>query len=209
MGGCLHTSLKRRDREYTCSFIQYQSKMEVLEQKIKNTVCRIEMKDSKCCTYEGTGFLFGNGWVMTAAHNFQDDTERNKGIHNFLLNASFKVSFHVRHPDSPDGTMKKYEFQMQKRTAFAHHLQPGEDANLKDKDIAKVKLGVQYEYAREEGDYKEWEKEEKEKLKELAEFVKPLSEAVTSQPITPGSSVYAVYYQACSNEKKLKEIRVL
>ena len=36
--------------------------------KYKNVVCRIEMEDEQGNKYIDTGFLFGNGWVMTEAH---------------------------------------------------------------------------------------------------------------------------------------------
>lgn len=79
--------------------------MEVLEQKLKNAVCRIEMKNNEGVLYEGTGFLF-----MTAAHIFQDGRERRKGIHSFLRDASFKVSFHVRHPNRLGESIQTHAF---------------------------------------------------------------------------------------------------
>lgn len=99
--------------------------------------------------------------------------------------------------------------------AFAHHLNPGDNADFKNKDIALVNLGFQYEYTREKTAYKPWEKKEDDLLKQLVgEVVTPLSHTINiAQPITsitPGSSVYAVYYQADSDdhEKELKKITV-
>ena len=66
-----------------------------------NVVCLIEMEDEQGNKYIDPGFLFGNGWVMTEAHNLQDGPEQNKSIHNFIRNAKYNVTRHVQTPDKP------------------------------------------------------------------------------------------------------------
>ncbi|PFX18978.1 hypothetical protein AWC38_SpisGene16621 [Stylophora pistillata] len=46
-------------------------------------------------------------------------------------------------------------------------VKPGDNADFKNKDIAMVKLGFQYEYTREKTAYKPWEKKEDDLLKQL------------------------------------------
>ena len=158
---------------------------------IEDAVCLIECIDQKGKKSRGTGFHYGDGWVMTAAHNFQDDNKDNETSHSYLSEGKFHVLFHVGG--------KKYEFDQHKRTAFVHHLNPGEDADFKYKDIGMVKLGVQYP-GREK--LPEWEDKEEEQIK----AIKKLAFAQTDPPVHgAGDDVYAIYYgDAGTTVEKMK-----
>lgn len=86
-------------------------------EELKDAVCLIECIDQAGDKFRGTGFHYGDGWVMTVAHNFQDDNKDNETSHSYLSEGNFRVLFHV------EG--KKYEFLEHKRTAFVHHLKTG------------------------------------------------------------------------------------
>ena len=148
-------------------------------EKIKDAVCLIECMDQEEQEVEftGTGFHYGNGWVMTAAHNFQDDENDDNTSHSYLSEGKFRVLFHVGG--------KEYVFPQRKRTAFVHHLNPGVWADEKNKDIAMVKLGIQYDPSVED-----WEEEEAKTLTEM----KPFAFSQTDPPIpNVGDHVYAIY----------------
>ncbi|KAJ7389954.1 hypothetical protein OS493_028004 [Desmophyllum pertusum] len=130
-------------------------------QKVKDAVCLIvgEMRDEglNLVRYKGTGLYYGGGWIMTVAHNFQDDIERNETTHSILSDARFRVKFDVGG--------QEYVFQAHQRMAFIHHLEPGDDTDFRNKDIAMVKLGHQWAYGGR--DYPHWEREEHEKLEAM------------------------------------------
>ena len=168
---------------------QAQAQAQALQKKGEG-VCLIRTRDSKGDTYKGTGFHYGNGWVMTAAHNFQDigpDGEKNHS----LINQS-EFSFFV-------GGQPR-TFGRHVRMAFIHHLEPGENAHSEDKDIAMVKLGLQYEYGRNPCDYTEWEEEERQNLDGLEIFAKQ-----DDRNVQVGQTVHAVHFGGNNNEKKFEE----
>ena len=138
---------------------------------------------------------------MTAAHNFQDDNEKkkNKTTHSILSGARCEVEFEI------DG--QTYLFGKQKRMAFVHHLQPGSRPDFKNKDIAMVKLGVQWEYGRKSEDYSDWEKNEQGHLANINKYA--VAEIEPPQPVK-GETVYAAHYGGDSHEKKYeKGIKIL
>lgn len=166
-------------------------------EKIKDAVCLVEYINQEGRVIPiGTGFLYGSGWVMTVAHNFQDDQKDDKTCHSYLSEGKFRVSFHVNG--------EKYEFYSQfKRIAFVHHLNPGEATDFENKDIGMVKLGRQYEYGRNQDDYSDWEKEEENMLEEMGLSNFGLAQ-VAAADCKVGDSVYVVYYED-DNETKLVE----
>ncbi|KAJ7389959.1 hypothetical protein OS493_028009 [Desmophyllum pertusum] len=174
-------------------------------QKVKDAVCLIvgETRDERgnLVSFKGTGFYTGLGWIMTVAHNFQDDIEQNKTdktTHSILSDARFRVEFDI------EG--QKYVFQERKRMAFIHHLEPGEDADPQNKDIAMVKLGHQWDYGR--IDYTKWEKEEQEKLGTMGAHDFALANIDVPKP-EKDETVYAVHYGGNDDSKKSEESKIL
>lgn len=160
-------------------------------EELKDAVCLIESVDQAGDKFTGTGFHYGDGWVMTVAHNFQDNKNDNETSHSYLSEGNFRVLFHVGG--------KKYEFLEHKRTAFVHHLKTGKKPDFKNKDIGMVKLGVQYHGNENPPD---WEDKERKQLIEM--------KAVAFSKIDPpvhgaGDDVYAIYYgDAGSTVQKMK-----
>ena len=164
-------------------------------EEVTDAVCLIECIDQAGNTFKGTGFHYGDGWVMTVAHNFQDDKKDTETSHSYLSEGKFRLLFHVRG--------KKYEFLEHKRTAFVHHLNPGKDSDFKYKDIGMVKLGLQYERSEKVDD---WECKEQKQLDEMKAF----AFAQTNPPDHDvGDDVYAIYYgDTGSTVEKMKIIRM-
>ena len=164
-------------------------------QKVKDAVCLIvgETRDEEGnpVPYKGTGFYFGGGWIMTVAHNFQDEHERSKTTHSIMSEARFRVEFHI------EG--KEYVFREQKRMAFIHHLKSGYDTDFKNKDIAMVKLGHQWNYDRK--DYPHWEIEEHKNLEAIDAHYFALAKIDVPEPKL-SETVYAVHYGGDDNDKK-------
>ena len=124
-------------------------------ENVEKAVCLIQSTGKGNQVYEGTGFHFGRHWIMSVAHNFQDNQERDQTSHNIMSEGKFKVTWHG------------HEFEEHKRMAFVHHLKPDGGTDFKHKDIAMFKLGKQYEYGRHEKDYSTWEKTEDETLSKM------------------------------------------
>lgn len=164
-------------------------------EEVKDAVCLIECIDQAGKKIKGTGFHYGNGWVMTVAHNFQDDKKDTETSHSYLSEGKFRLLFHVRG--------KKYEFLENKRTAFVYHLNPRKDPDFKNKDIGMVKLGLQYERSEKVDD---WECKEQKQLDEMKAF----AFAQTNPPDHDvGDDVYAIYYgDTGSTVEKMKIIRM-
>lgn len=150
---------------------------EVAYNQIGKGVCLI-----RAGGYKGTGFHYGSGWVMTVAHNFQNDAKDTESIHSLLSKASF--TFNVNG--------KPFVFKENKRMAFIHHLKPGEFVDPDNKDIAMVKLGIQWEYGRSNNE--DWEKEEQEQLNEMK--LPALAEIDKDQErqVKVGDKVFAIHY---------------
>ena len=163
--------------------------------------------------FKGTGFHFGSGWIMSVAHNFQDDATDNERSHSLLPTAKF--TFHeppspaepssLAEPSpsaessSPAETSYSAEFSSHDRMAFIHHLQPGDEVDPRNMDIALVKLGIQYEYGGRGGG--DWEKEEQQKLNEmeLTCFAK-----IRERQVSVNETVYAIHYGGDNNRKMVK-----
>lgn len=164
-------------------------------ENVKKAVCLIQSTaEGNRVLYKGTGFHFGRGWIMTVAHNFQDDQERKKKDHNIMSEGKFKV------------TWNGCEFEEHKRMAFIHQLKPGENTDFKNKDIAMFKLGTQYEYGGRNNDRSDcnWEKREDEKLEKMNASSCAIAD-VQFDPPNPqvGDDVYAFHYGGDGN--KLQE----
>ena len=168
--------------------------------RLKDAVCLIEyMNQNERVKFRGTGFHYGDGWVMTVAHNFQDDGKDDKTSHSYLSEGKFRVLFHVK-------GKKEYKFPQRKRMAFVHRLNPAEDTDFKNKDIWMVKLGIQYGDGRNQDDYNDWEKEEKEKLDEM--FPGNFGLAQVSADPKEEDDVYVVYYRDDNESKWVKEMKI-
>ena len=91
--------------------------------------------------------------------------------------------------------------------AFVHHLNPGEATDFENKDIGMVKLGIQYEYGRNQDDYSDWEKEEKKMLDEMLPSNFGLAQVAAAEPKVE-DSVYVVYYGDDNENKLVKEVKI-
>ena len=91
--------------------------------------------------------------------------------------------------------------------AFVHHLNPGEATDFENKDIEMVKLGIQYEYGRNQDDYIDWEKEEKKMLDEMLPSNFGLAQVAAAEPKVE-ASVYVVYYGDDNESKLVKEVKI-
>lgn len=88
-------------------------------------VCRIEVSQPNGPGYIGSGFYFGNGWVLTAAHVLRNRENVN--------NARF-VFFSPNH---------EIAFELRPRRAIIHRLLPvGRRPDYHNRDITLVKLGM-------------------------------------------------------------------
>ena len=156
---------------------------------VKKAVCLIQCTgEQNQVLTEGTGFHFGGGWIMSVAHNFQDDQETDQTVHNFMSGGKFKV------------TWNGHTFGEHKRMAFIHHLEPGEYTDIKNTDIAMFKLGIQYEYARKKENYTPWEKSEDEMLKSMEAASCAIANVQFDAPgPKEGENVYAFHYGGASN----------
>ncbi len=140
----------------------------------------------------GTGFHFGRGWIMSVAHNFQNDDTDNEHLHSLLSSAKFTFTI--------DGTECVFS-SAENRMAFIHHLQPGDEVDPRNMDIALVKLGIQYEYGRRDDDYNIWENEEQQKLNDME--LKCFAD-IEERQVTEDEKVYAIHYGGGGNRKKVQ-----
>ena len=141
----------------------------------KNATCLIETPDS-----QGTGFFFGRGWVMSVAHNFQNDDTDPEQLHTLLSQASFRFTVNGH----------THDFLPQRRMAFIHHLQPGRNVDPHNMDIAMVKLGKQYEYGTRE--FQTWELDEEAELQAMQ--LQPVFATIHDQQAAPNDTVHAIHY---------------
>ena len=116
-------------------------------------------KEATCLiNSQGTGYFLGKGWVMSVAHNFQNDNTHPKKLHDLLSAARFRFTVDGQPfdfpPEPPQGPIR--------RTAFIHHLRSGNN----NMDIAMVKLGKQYEYGNRQ-EYQDWETAEDSQLQRM------------------------------------------
>ena len=142
----------------------------------KNATCLIEAGISR-----GTGFLFGEtGWVMSVAHNFQNDDTDPEQLHTLLSQASFRFTVNG----------DTVEFPGRSRMAFIHHLQPGDNVDPNNMDIAMVKLGKQYGYDRTE--FQPWEELEETQLQAIQ--LQPVFATLHPQQAARNDTVHAIHY---------------
>lgn len=112
-------------------------------------VCRIEVVQENGLSYAGTGFHFGDGWILTAAHVLRNRDKVNMARFVFFP-PEMEISFEAR-----------------PRRALIHRLLPaGRRPDYHNRDIALVKLGIQYTYRRKRDDLEEWEIDEQQLLEQ-------------------------------------------
>ena len=143
--------------------------------RYENATCLIKTPIS-----QGTGFFFGRGWVISVAHNFQNDDADPEQLHSLLPQTSFRFTV--------NGVT--VEFPGRSRMAFIHHLQPGENVDPHNMDIAMVKLGKQYEYGRTE--FQPWELAEEAILQAMQ--LQSVFATLHRQQAAPDDTVHAIYY---------------
>ena len=116
-------------------------------------VCRIEVVQENGLSYDGTGFYFGDGWILTAAHVLRNRDKVNMARFVFFP-PEMEISFEAR-----------------PRRAIVHRLLPaGRRPDYHNRDIALVKLGIQFTYGRKRDDLEEWEIDEQQLLEQFNFF---------------------------------------
>lgn len=155
-------SLKRKiistiaiDDNYRSRLVKTTNLNETLSklQQFGSGVCRIEVAQESGLSYSGTGFHFGDGWILTAAHVLRN---RDK------VNTARFVFF-------PPGI--EISFEARRRRAIIHRLLPtGRRPDYHNRDIVLVKLGIQYTYGRRKDDLEEWEIDEQQLLEQFNLF---------------------------------------
>ena len=116
-------------------------------------VCRIEVVQENGLSYNGTGFYFGDGWILTTAHVLRNRDKVNMARFVFFP-AEIEISFEAR-----------------PRRAIIHRLLPaGRRPDYHNRDIALVKLGIQFTYGRKRDDLEEWEIDEQQLLEQFNFF---------------------------------------
>ena len=128
-------------------------------------VCRIEVLQPSGLGYIGSGFYFGDGWILTAAHVLRNRDKVNKA--KFVFFPSDHEIF----------------FEARPRRAIIHRLLPvGRRPDYHNRDIALVKLGIQYTHGRKKDDLEEWEIDEQQLLEQfnLFDFSSLVKNAFTS-----------------------------
>lgn len=116
-------------------------------------VCRIEVVQENGLSYDGTGFYFGDGWILTTAHVLRNRDKVNMARFVFFP-PEIEISFEAR-----------------PRRAIIHRLLPaGRRPDYHNRDIALVKLGIQYTYGRKRDDLEEWEIDEQQQLEQFNFF---------------------------------------
>lgn len=116
-------------------------------------VCRIEVAQENGLGYIGSGFHFGEGWILTAAHVLRNRDKVNRARFVFYPQ-EMEISFEAR-----------------PRRAMIHRLLPvGRRPDYHNRDIALVKLGIQYAYRRKKDDLEEWEIDEQQLLEQFNFF---------------------------------------
>ena len=141
---------------------------------------------------------------MSVAHNFQNDNRDPKQLHSLLSEARFRFvvngqSFYFPPDDQPLQSPIR-------RVAFIHHLQPGENIDPNNMDIAMVKLGKQYEYG-DRKEYQGWEKTEDKQLQSME--LQSVLATIHDPQTAPNDTVHAIYYAAEEpNDRKTKTLNV-
>lgn len=160
----------------------------ITNEHLERGVCSITINNARG-TSRGTGFHYGNGWVMSNTHVFQSNASVNGVADNLVDEATFTFN--------ANGNV--YKFQPHKRMAFIHHLIPGRNANIqRDVDIAMVKLGTQYAYCGRQPD--QWERNEDQQLMNFPTFADFDSLAVEVQPESIVEALYPVYNPTGGNQ---------
>ena len=150
-------------------------------EEFKKATCLIQTYDSEGNAYNGTGFLYEEGgWVMSVAHNFQDDDTDPEQLHSLLSEARFRFIVGGQSID----------FHRRRRTAFIHHLQPGNSVDLNNMDIGMVKLGKQYKHGRKE--FHDWEIDEEEQLKRMK--LQSVFATIDDRETVANDTVHAIHY---------------
>ena len=148
-------------------------------EKFKKATCLIQTLDPDGSVCNGTGFVYGGGWVMSVAHNFQSNADSPQ-LHSLLSEASFRFTVGEH----------SFDFPCRRRMAFIHHLQPGNNVDPNNMDIGMVKLGKQYEYDRRK--FQDWEIAEEEQLKEMN--LQSVFATIDDRETVANDTVHAIHY---------------
>lgn len=147
-------------------------------------VCRIEVLQPKSLSYIGSGFHFGDGWILTTAHVLRNRDKVNNARFVFFPAPDHEISFEAR-----------------PRRAIIHRLLPvGRRPDYHSRDMVLVKLGIQYTYGRKKNDLQEWEIDEQQLLEQFSffDFTSLVKEAFTfngevrfsMRPSNPLTTIY-------------------
>lgn len=119
-------------------------------QQFGSGVCRIEVVQGNGISYVGTGFHFGDGWILTAAHVLRNRDKVNMARFVFFPPEIENISFEAR----------------PRRGIIHRSLPAGRRPDYHNRDIALVKLGIQYTCGRKRDDLEEWEIDEQQLLEQ-------------------------------------------
>ena len=158
-------------------------------EEFKKATCLIQTDNSEGNPYNaGTGFFFGGGWIMSVAHNFQNDDAVPEQLHSLLSEARFRFVVNGRsYCFPPDDQPPQRPIR---RMAFIHHLRPGENVHPNNMDIAMVKLGKQYEYGNRR-EFQDWEIAEETQLQRMN--VRSGFATLDDPATVPGDTVHAIH----------------
>ena len=113
-------------------------------------VCYIKRKDSRGRLISFTGFHYGGGWIMTAAHCNEEKRHLKKS----------EVTFSW----IDDNGEQSRHFEPRNRLGFIAERVVAKSSTQKsfEKDLALFKIGKQYEKGKRQDDFEAWEVEEQE-----------------------------------------------
>ncbi|XP_068759464.1 uncharacterized protein [Montipora capricornis] len=155
-------------------------------------VCRIEVFQTNGVSHIGSGFYFGDGWILTSAHVLRNRDNVNRARFIFF-SLDHEISFEAR-----------------QRRAIIHRILPvGKRPDYHNRDITLVKLGVQYTYGRKKVDLEEWEIDEQQLLDQsrLFDFSSLVQNAFTSSgevefSIKPTDPLTAIHFGGRQDARK-------
>lgn len=155
-------------------------------------VCRIDVS-ARGYQYSGSGFHFGDGWVLTSSHVL-----RNREILN-------SARFVFVSPDCGEVT-----FEANPRRAIVHRLLPaGRRTDYHNRDITLTKLGLQFTQGRKRDQLEEWEIDEQQLLEKnnLFNFNSLANNSFSPEGeiplnLRPSDQVLALIHFGGTNDKK-------
>ena len=119
-----------------------------LEEILKKgrAVCHLTREDSHRRRFRSTGFHYGNGWIMTAAHCVETEEQVRESTVTFSW-------------VDDSGIEQCKRFDPRHRMCFSARRITKKSFV---EDLALFKMGIQFEKGRQQEEYLDWEKEEKE-----------------------------------------------